>query len=169
MADVPRPIAPSHLQAVLRLNNASARETSLLDAASLESLVRRAAHARLIEGGEGAINAFIIALDQWADYDSINFRWFKARLAQFLYVDRIVVAQTARRRGLARQLYDDLFAHAHALGQSVVACEVNLTPPNPQSDAFHAALGFTHIGTADVPESGKAVRYLVKDLTDFRA
>jgi predicted GNAT superfamily acetyltransferase len=47
----------------------------------------------------GNIDAFLLALDQDADYDSPNFRWFSARYPRFVYVDRIVVASAARGRG----------------------------------------------------------------------
>jgi predicted GNAT superfamily acetyltransferase len=42
----------------------------------------------------------------------------------------------------------------------VVCCEVNSDPPNPLSDAFHAALGFREVGRAFLPDRGKSVRYL---------
>ena len=37
-------------------------------------------------------------------------------------------------------------------------------PPNPGSDAFHAALGFVEAGQAEHPD-GKVVRYLCKPLS----
>jgi hypothetical protein len=46
-------------------------------------------------------------------------------------------------------------------GYTRVCCEVNVEPPNPGSDAFHANLGFEEIGRAFVPEREKTVRYLV--------
>jgi predicted GNAT superfamily acetyltransferase len=43
----------------------------------------------------------------------------------------------------------------------MICCEVNLDPPNPASDAFHASLGFHEIGSAAM-SNGKVVRYLTK-------
>ncbi len=43
-----------------------------------------------------------------------------------------------------------------------MGCEVNLEPPNPVSDAFHEALGFTEVGRAAIHDGKKLVRYLVK-------
>jgi predicted GNAT superfamily acetyltransferase len=60
--------------------------------------------------------------------------------------------------------YADLFAAARAAGHPRVACEVNYEPPNPQSDHFHAALGFQEVGRASHPDRGKSVRYLLLDL-----
>jgi predicted GNAT superfamily acetyltransferase len=37
-------------------------------------------------------------------------------------------------------------------------CEVNAEPPNPASDAFHAAMGFAEVGSATLG-GGKQVRY----------
>jgi hypothetical protein len=145
---------------ILALNNAHAVELSLLDAARLSVLVRRATYA----GRIGNVAAFMLAFDQDADYDSLNFLWFRARYRRFVYVDRVCVAATARRLGYAGRLYADLFARAAEAGHSLVTCEVNAEPPNPRSDAFHAALGFVAVGSETVPGSGKMVRYLQRTL-----
>ncbi|MGE0725578.1 MAG: GNAT family N-acetyltransferase, partial [Alphaproteobacteria bacterium] len=136
---------------LLALNNDHAAELSLLDAARLATLVDRTFHARAIDDGP----AFLLAFDQDADYDSPNFLWFRARLTRFVYVDRVVVAPAARGRGLARALYGDLFEAARPAAHDRVVCEVNSHPPNPASDAFHAALGFAEIGTAAIHGGAK--------------
>ena len=83
---------------------------------------------------------------------------------RFVYVDRIVVAPSARGRGLARRLYDELIRTATEAGHDRVVCEVNLDPPNPQSDAFHAALGFQPLATARIHGGTKTVRYMARSL-----
>jgi predicted GNAT superfamily acetyltransferase len=145
----------------LALNNAHARELSWLEPERLEHLVSEAFLARRI----GELDAFLLALDQDTDYDSPNFLWFRARYPRFVYVDRIMVASSARGRGHARRLYDDLFEHARRAGQPRVVCEVNAIPPNPESDAFHAALGFVEVGTASIHGGSKTVRYLERRLS----
>ena len=142
--------------AILTLNNAHAQELSWLEAERLEYLAREAFLARRI----GHLDAFLLAFDQDARYDSPNFIWFRARYPRFVYVDRIVVAASARGRGCARRLYSDLFEHAVRAGHDRVVCEVNTIPPNAASDAFHAALGFVEVGTASVYDGSRTVRYL---------
>jgi predicted GNAT superfamily acetyltransferase len=115
-------------------------------------------------GGLASSTPFLLAFDQDARYDSPNFLWFRARYPRFVYVDRIVVASSARGRGHARRLYDDLFEHARRAGQERVVCEVNTIPPNPESDALHAALGFVEVGTATIHGGSKTVRYLERRL-----
>jgi len=143
-------------KALLTLNNAHAQELSWLEAERLEYLISEAFLARRI----GRLDAFLLAFDQDARYDSPNFIWFRARYPRFVYVDRIVVAPSARGRGCARRLYDDLFEHAARAGHDHVVCEVNKTPPNPASDAFHAALGFVEVGSDSVHGGSRTVRYL---------
>lgn len=151
-----QPLDPAQAARVLALNNEHAEELSWLDAARLAELVGRAFLVRRI----GAVDAFLLAFDQDTDYDSPNFLWFRSRYPRFVYVDRIVVAPSARGRGHARRLYDDLFQHALSAGHERVVCEVNREPPNPASDAFHAALGFTEVGLAAIHGGNKTVRYL---------
>ena len=90
--------------AVLALNNAHAKELSWLEAERLQYLVGHAFLARRV----GMLDAFLLAFDQGAPYDSPNFLWFRARYPRFVYIDRVAVATSARGRGLARTLYRDL-------------------------------------------------------------
>jgi uncharacterized protein len=93
-----------------------------------------------------------------------NFQWFRQRYPRFAYVDRVAVAQTARGRGLGRALYEDLFAKAAAEGHTIVTCEINTDPPNPGSQAFHAALGFNAVGDAAIYGGKRTVRYYVRTI-----
>jgi predicted GNAT superfamily acetyltransferase len=61
-------------------------------------------------------------------------------------------------------LYDAVFRQASGAGHDRVVCEVNLAPPNPASDAFHAALGFAEVGTVVIEGGAKTVRYLSRCL-----
>lgn len=147
-------------EALLALNNAHAVELSWLEPERLAHLVGEAFVARRV----GVADALLLTFDQAADYDSVNYLWFRERYDAFVYVDRVVVADSARGRGLARALYDDLFAAAKAAGHERIVCEVNSDPPNPASDAFHAALGFVPVGTAQIHGGKKTVTYLERVL-----
>ena len=156
----PRPIERSDLAWIHALNRQHEVELSPLAMPSLADLVNLATYGRVI----GNQAAFLLAFDQAAAHDSANFLWFRKRLARFVYVDRIAVAQAHRGRGHARALYEDLFTFAHTNGSQAVVCEVNTEPPNPGSEAFHAALGFEEIGRAHLPDQRKSVVYLKKQL-----
>jgi predicted GNAT superfamily acetyltransferase len=145
---------------LLSLNNTHARELSYLDAAAFRILVRHASVAWRI----GLADALLIAFDHGAVYDNPNFCWFQTRHEHFLYIDRVVVAATARGRGYARKLYEELFLFALENGHKSIVCEVNLSPPNPASDAFHHSMGFTEVGMATIHNGAKTVRYFKLDV-----
>lgn len=153
-------VAATEEPAVLALNNEHAAELSWLEPPKLSRLLGEAFYARRI----GLLEAFIMTFDQDADYDSPNFVWFRERYPRFVYVDRVVVAPAARGRGHARRLYEELFAQAAAAGHTLVTCEVNAEPPNPASDAFHAALGFREVGDAVIHGGAKSVRYYAREI-----
>ena len=146
---------------VLSLNNIHAKETSALDCTSVAELLKMAFYARGIDRGA---TAFLIALDQNAPYRNPNFSWFKQSRESIVYIDRIIVAASARGQGVARILYDDLIVVAQQAGQDRVVCEVNIEPPNPASEAFHLAMGFKEVGQAAIHGGTKTVRYFEKTI-----
>jgi uncharacterized protein len=144
--------------ALLRVNNASARETSFLSYKKFDQMIASARVATFI----GPQAAFLLAFEQTDEYDGGHFHWFRGRFDKFLYIDRVVVAEESRRHGYGAMLYADLFARAAALGHTTVVCEVNFQPPNPVSDRFHAAHGFEEVGRATIDNGAKTVRYLLR-------
>ena len=158
-----RPIGTDDLDAVLALNDEWVPEVGEIDAARLAHLVDQASLSLVAVdaapsdesddtgGSDGTLLGLVIVMAPGADYDSPNYRYFEqARatgdLGEFRYVDRIVVATAAHRRGVGRRLYDAVFDHAREHGATTVTCEVNVEPPNPVSTAFHSSLGFVEVG-----------------------
>jgi len=76
------------------------------------------------------------------------------------------LAAEARGRGIAKNLYRWLFSQAARAGHDKIVCEINVNPPNPDSDAFHAALGFTQVDSGLIHNGQKTVRYMARDLKD---
>ena len=114
---------------------------------------------------EGRPAAFLLAMDQAADYDSLNFLWFRERYARFVYIDRIVVDPAHRRAGFGAALYDDLsrWARGHT---PRLACEVNIRPPNEPSLTFHRKQGFVPVGTQDTDGGRKTVSLMVREFDE---
>ncbi|ADM10579.1 acetyltransferase, GNAT family protein [Parvularcula bermudensis HTCC2503] len=160
MTDI-APLTPAHLSTVLDLNNRYSVEMSSLDEAALQSLVAQSWLA--LQADEGRAG-FLITLDHQASYDSPNFAWFAERYDNFAYIDRIAIAPGAQGQGLARRFYGIAEAKARAAQLPVLVCEVNIVPPNIDSQAFHKALGFTEIGQGLLAGRGKTVQYLSKSL-----
>ena len=115
--------------ALLALNNLHAQALSRLEPTRLQHLVGQAFLARCI----GSMDAVMLAMDQDAEYDSPNFQWFRAHYPHFVYVDRIVVAASARGRGYARLLYVDLFDHALRARARTGGIEVDQWKERPES------------------------------------
>ena len=127
----------------------------------LKSLLDMAFYARGIDRGATAL---LIALEHNASYVNPNFMWFQASRESFVYIDRIIVSISARGHGIARVLYEDLIVAAKRGGHDRVVCEVNIEPPNPVSEAFHAAMGFEAVGQATIHNGTKTVRYFERML-----
>jgi predicted GNAT superfamily acetyltransferase len=155
-----KPIDAASIGRALDLNNRHAAELSFQTAQGFQEIVATAFYAKWSTGEKG----FLIAFDETAPYGSPNFLWFRERYPKFVYVDRIVIDPPQRGRGAARRLYEDLVAAALAHGRPLIVCEVNITPPNPASDAFHERLGFKTVGSATLPGGDKVVRCLAKEL-----
>jgi hypothetical protein len=85
------------LNTLIALNNAHALELSWLEKPEFENMIHNAVYARGIAPARG----FLIAFDQTASYDNINFQWLRTLYENFIYVDRIVVDGAFRGQGVA--------------------------------------------------------------------
>lgn len=157
-AVVLRPVTPADYAAVLALNERNVELLAPMDHAHLDGLLALAATAGVIEV-EGSFAGFVITFASGSDYDGENFGWFSERFADFGYLDRVVIHEDHRRRGLGSQVYDELES---SCGRSLFALEVNLDPPNAASLAFHSARGFVEVGQRVA--GGHLVAMLLKTL-----
>lgn len=139
-----RPYRDGDLDALVRVNDSAAPAVPVTPRAGLAALARDSAVRLVADDGEPA--GFVFALAPGLDYTSENYRWFSARSDSFLYVDRIVLAERLRSRGVGPKLYRAVFDAARAAGYREVFCEVNVRPANPGSLAFHRRLGFEEVG-----------------------
>ena len=170
-----RPIGSSDLPAELALNQEWVPEVGTIDAVRLEHLVDQASLATVavdtaVSSGDDALLGLVIVMAPGADYDSPNYQYFERARAEgaigdFRYVDRIVVATAAHRRGVGRRLYDAVFDHAREQGATTVTCEVNVEPPNPVSTAFHTSLGFAEVGRQSNDGGTTTVAFMTAPVT----
>ena len=159
-----RDAAPRDHEAVRELNNAASPHVNVLTGDAFAWLAANADYFRVAEdpaSADGPIG-FVLALRSGLPYWSLNYKWFGERYEHFLYLDRVVVAAGARRRGVGGLLYDDIVAFARA-GWPRITLEVNLRPPNPASLAFHERLGFERIGVREDGPDAPAVVMLRKE------
>jgi predicted GNAT superfamily acetyltransferase len=156
---------PADLPAVLAMNDAAVPHVNRLSPARMQDLHVEAAWFRVAarQGGNG-LSAFLIGLTPEAKYDSPNFLWFRSNYPNFAYIDRIAVADDARRGGLGTALYDD-FESAFLNRVPLLVCEVNLRPANPASMELHRRRGFVEAGSQVIDNGNKEVAMMVKRLT----
>jgi len=152
----------SDLDAVLELNAGAVPDVNLVSMDTLRRLREQACYFKVAKS-DGRVVGFLLALPEGAAYESINYRWFSARHPTFVYIDRIVVDPRFQREGVGRRLYADLETMARARAP-VLACEVNLRPPNAGSMKFHESFGFEEVGQQDTEGGTKRVRLMIKRL-----
>ena len=70
----------------------------------------------------------------------------------FLYIDRVVIKEEYRRKGIANHLYSLIEEIATESG-TPLCCEVNTFPENKPSIEFHKKFGFIEIGKNDFEEN----------------
>ena len=90
----------------------------------------------------------MICFREKSDYHSENYKFFSKKEKKFLYVDRIAIKDSYRRKGIAKNLYSMIEIQANA--ESIpLCCEVNTIPLNDISIKFHEDFGFLQVGRHD--------------------
>lgn len=156
-----RAVRQLDLAAIQALNEDAVPNVNSVSVETLEKFIRQAAYFRVVDSG-GVVVAFLVGFAPGADYDSENYRWFCRRYPEFIYIDRIAVAAEHRGRKHALDLYRDIERCASA---PLLACEVNLDPPNSRSLEFHRRFGFHQVGSQKTEGGAKTVSLMIKTLT----
>jgi uncharacterized protein len=171
MSIVIRDVREHELDSVLALNNAAAPTILPLDPTRLRSFYDSAEYFRVAER-DGTLAGFMLGFSADSGHDSSNFRWFRARYEQFLYIDRIVVASRRRGGGLGRAFYADAQSYAE-LRYPQLACEVFLDAAGSEPGLadpvllFHGSFGFREVGQQVMPETGLRAAMLMKELCSY--
>lgn len=145
-------ISQNDLAEVWHLNDESVPHVSRIDRDEMAWFAEHAQYFRVVRQGP-ELAGFLIGLRPGLPYASPNYRWFSERYQDFGYIDRVAVAPSARRLGVATLLYKD-FAAALDAGVAVMTCEVNIRPANESSMRYHRQFGFSEVGTQQT-EGGK--------------
>jgi hypothetical protein len=151
-----RVMRESDAAAIAALNEDATPAVNSLTEVEVLALLAMCDVAVVATNHHGHINAFLLSLSGGQPYESENYRFFEERGVRHQYIDRIVVAPSARGTGVGRALYESVFERARERGANDVTCEVNIEPPNPGSMAFHDRLGFRKLGEQHT--KGGAVR-----------
>jgi uncharacterized protein len=138
-----RPLRDTDVADVLTLNERNVVKLAPMDEARLQRLREEADRFDVVDV-DGAFAGFVITFTSGTAYDSENYRWFSDRHDRFYYLDRIVLHDDFRRRGLGSFVYDEMERVAGPYSR--LCLEVNLVPRNQASLAFHEARGYKEVG-----------------------
>jgi predicted GNAT superfamily acetyltransferase len=145
------------------LNNSVVNLTSPMDAERIQQLHAMSSYHRVIVQ-DSQLMAFLLVLGPDCDYNSVNYQWFDQHYDNFAYIDRIVVRDGSRGRGLGTLLYENLFAWAISQQIGNIVCEYNVEPLNEASQKFHDVLGFQEVSLKRIGQA-KRVSMQLRVLT----
>ena len=158
----PRMFLPSDIDSALGLNNRNAPAVEEIDHTTLGFLIEHSLYSYAI--GNQELLAFCITIGPGAPYTSVNYQWFSRQYEDFVYLDRIVVAEPMRNQSLGAKLYATIENRMITdRCAPILTCEVNLNPPNPGSLRFHTRIGFHEVGRQD-SKPGLTVTMLAKTI-----
>ena len=158
-----RPYEAKDEEAVLKLNEDS---VSFLSPMNRTRFVRLKSVSRLILVAEcdRKVVAFLMGFSDNADYDSVNYQWFSARLKSFFYIDRIVVNKKYRSLGIGRTFYSKIYDWASQEGMKWLVAEIDFEPPNETSLKFHNRQQFVEVAKQVAGNGKKTVSLQVKSV-----
>ena len=136
-----RELSGSDVQKMWEINEQGLPGTGKVDEQDLLNLLE---YSEISVGAyeDGELLGYVICLPPATEYGSLNYAWFNENMADFLYVDRIAVAQIHRDKGIGSRLYSHIIEYS----SKQIAAEVSLNPPNLASMRFHGRFDFEKIG-----------------------
>ncbi len=140
-----RPITTEDIDDVLALNHRNVVKLAPLDAPRLDEIRGWADRVDVVVVDD-RFAGFVVTFQAGTPYDSDKYEFFSDRFGDdFYYLDRIVLHEDFRRRGLGSFVYDEVEQTARE-ESARMALEVNLVPRNDASLAFHQGRGYVEVG-----------------------
>ena len=149
------------LKAIYTLNQTNSPEVGFLDSMDYLKELLEKSYINLCVKNDNEIIGFMVCFREGSDYSSKNYKFFMDNEDHFIYIDRVVIKEEFRRKGIANHLYTLIEEIATEEG-SPLCCEVNTFPENKPSIGFHKKFGFIGIGKNDFEEN--SVVYYKKSL-----
>lgn len=153
-----RLIEQKDLPKVRELNELSVPNVSSLTATELEWFVEES-NLFVVAEKDNKLIGFMIVMAPGSTYGSLNYRYFSGHYSDFRYVDRIVICEEYRGKGVGSLLYQYLFDRASSVA---ITCEVNLKPYNKGSLEFHRSKGFKEVARQQTEKGEKEVSLMVR-------
>lgn len=158
-----RTLLPSDISQVLSINEESQPHVAALDAHELHRLLG-ISQDHLVAEQQGQVSGYALSFSRDSAYDGEEFLMFKKLVLEpFIYIDQVAILPSTQKSRLGQQLYGVLELLARTRGASSLCCEVNISPPNPGSRAFHNRMGFELIRPF-MTGDGRSVELLQKPL-----
>ena len=146
--EFPTKLEDGFLNSIYNLNQLNTPEVGSLDSIEyLKNLLTISSKNLFVLLGNEIIG-FIVCLREGASYSSLNYKFFSKNETKFLYIDRVVIKDAFRRKGIGLNLYQ--YIESIAMEENIpLCCEVNTKPLNKVSIDFHTNFGFKEIGNYD--------------------
>ena len=158
--DIKQSLLTNLIESLYKFNQENTPEVGSLSSINmLQDLIDMSSNA-LYFSVKDEIIGFIICLREETNYKSLNYKFFSELEREFLYIDRVIVKQGMRNKGIGKYVYQHIFETIKKENMPV-CCEVNTMPVNKISLGFHSSLGFQRVG--DCSFKTHSVAYLRKN------
>jgi len=155
-------ISRKDLSVIYTINQDNVPEVGFLQKIlELELLIDLSSSTYILRSNN-SIEAFIILMRENNKYSSQNYAYFNSKYKSFLYIDRIAVKKSSRKKSLGSALYNEAIKQANVM-KLPLCCEVNKIPPNIISMQFHNKFNFKKVDLNVFEEGKKEVFYLEKN------
>lgn len=139
-----REMLAKDIETILALNEKSVKVLSPMNKSKLLRLIEISALSVVVEE-ENQVAGFLLAFTHDVQYESINYEWFNQNYDSFLYIDRIVISDSFRGKGIASKLYKYALEWVTEHSLPSVFAEIDVMPANKPSLLFHQKFGFKEL------------------------
>jgi len=149
IVEFPKEPEDDFLNSIYDLNQLNTPEVGSLDSIEYFKNLLTISSKNLFVLLGNEIVGFIVCFREGSSYSSLNYKFFSKNESKFLYIDRVVIKDAYRRKGIGLNLYQ--YIESIAMEKNIpLCCEVNTKPLNKVSIDFHINFGFKEIGNYDL-------------------